>query len=511
VGFLVRTAPIATTALLLLPRVIGAEQLEYGVSSNASWNEGDFVGENSVSGRISPFVRLSDPEGEATWSLRYQPSYEYYLEESERSGFDHDVAGAFSWRFAERWTFSLQENYVVNQSVIRFNEAAPPGGEVAVGFQDQEVRSNRTSAVLSHALTPRDNLALTLNYNTFQYPDGGQRDRSSPSTALSYNHVLSERTSAGLRFSWIQQAQSGDVAEDDETFFYNLSGTLEHSFSRTFRIEASAGPTLVDSSPPTEFEPLQFAISSQTIDLGGVIVGPFTFDADQCELDGVPRRARNFNTDCVFSGAQDITQDELETLAKLTAKVPTIDEDGRPLDSSDASGTDLTYFASLALVKDWEYWTGSLNYQRSNSDSAQFGSSSVADSFWARLTWRPDQLWTLNLSAGLSLYEQASDQVVPIAFQLENVAAPAGVTSVTQLAQVQSLILSNSDDARDYQTQSVSFTATRRLGRRASAFASVYWSSQEQDLASLDGGTTRRGDTLRLSVGLYWNFDPIRF
>jgi hypothetical protein len=225
----------------------------------------------------------------------------------------------------------------------------------------------------------------------------------------------------------------------------------------------------------------------------------------------VPRRAKDFNSDCVFSSQQDITQDELETLAKLTAEVPSIDEAGRPIDSSDASGTDLTYFASLSLVKDWEYWTASLNYQRSNSETAQFGSSSVADSFWARLTWRPGQLWTLDLSAGLSLYEQASDQVVPIAFQLENVPAPAGVTSVTQLAQVQSLIVSTSDDARDYRTQSVSFTATRRLSRRASAFASVYWSSQEQDLASLDGGTTRRGDALRLSVGLYWNFDPIRF
>jgi hypothetical protein len=90
-------------------------------------------------------------------------------------------------------------------------------------------------------------------------------------------------------------------------------------------------------------------------------------------------------------------------------------------------------------------------------------------------------------------------------------AAPLGVTSVDQLAQVQRLVASTSGNSLEYQTYSVSLSVNRQLGRHSSAYASLYWYSQDQDVDTVALVTTRSNDNYRLSVGLRWNFDPIRF
>ena len=522
------------TTLLLVPTALGAEEAQFGVRTGVSWTDnvfGDSEDErvpgrdeepvSDYSWRISPSAALKDPDGDVNWSLSYQPSYEAYLDQSEINGFDHSVAGTASWQFTERSKLILEETYAIYQSSVRFNEAVEPGGEVAQGFRDQEVRSNRTSATLSHALSPRSSLSLGMNYDTFQYPDEGGTDRSVPSLELSYRTVMSERTTLGARFSWIQQTYDNPTSGDDETYFYNLAATLEHSFSPTFRIEAAAGPTFVDTTTPeTEaFRSLQFPTAGVLLVDEAGLHGPFAFDADRCSLDGVAGRARRFIDDCDLAVPNptpppanlfptEITPAEFSILSGNVVEVPTLDTGGNPVDSNDFGGTDLTYFARLALHKSWETWNGSLIYVRSNSESARFVSSSVADTLSASLAWNPRPLWTFRIGASASLQEQVVDQTVPVAFQLVNVPAPAGVTSVPTVAQVQALIVADDGSQLKYRTQSASFTASRRLTRQSSVFASVYWNQQEQDGVL---GDSIRWNNLVVWVGLDWRFDPIRF
>jgi hypothetical protein len=501
-------APVATAALLL-PGAVGAEQLQYGVSAAGNWSDNVF-NQSDFSARISPYATVSDPEGDLTWSLRYQPSYEQYLDLSDVSGFDQDVRGSLAWRPTDRWTLALQQSYVSNQNSVLFNEATEPGQEVALGFEDREVRANRTSAVLSRALSPRENLVLSLGYNSLRFSEGRQSDPSSVLAAIAYDRSLSERTKAGLRLSWVQQTRDNDVAEDDTSFFYNLSATFEHSFSPTLRLVASAGPTLVDSSPPTEFTVPSYA--TRTLFFQGQPIALQTVDANTCNFQGVPRRAGLRNAKgCAQNGAP-FSQEDARLVASLASVPITIDEQGREVDSGAVAGTDLTYFAYLALNKDWEYWKGSLSYSRSNSESANFGSSSVSDSFYATLSWKPDLRWTVSLTGGLSLQEQVGEQAVPVAFDLENVdASSVGVTSVPQLALVRNLVVSTGGNTLEYRTESVSLAANRNIGRRTSVFASVYWYTQEQIVESVTNDFTRNVDALRMSIGVRWNFDPVRF
>lgn len=533
------------TALLLAPRVLGAEELELGVRSGIAWssnvegvaedeviNGQEIDPESDFSARITPLLSVDDPDGNLTWSVVYQPTYEAYLHTSDLDGLDQDVAGVVSWRFADSWSVTLRESYAIYQNSIRFNEAVGPGEEVTLGYRNQEIRANRTSVGLGHTLGPRDSISAGFNYTTFQYPDGDGIDRDIPAASLGYEHLWSERTKLGARFSWTRQVYQ-NPSGDDETDFYNLGATLDYRFSPTLRLEASAGPTIVDSSPVTEFEGAVTAVRfNQGLTEEGIPVRvPFAVDATTCvpyDLDADPT---TFQADLAFSNCGPsptfiLDRSDLDAIQALTAVIPTVDENNVQVDSSDTSTSDLTYFAHLALVKDWESWNGRIAYDRSNSENARFGSSSVADTLSGSLSWRPSRHWTLGLLAAVSLQEQVGDQVVPKGWVLANGPAP-GVTlpdtqpglplepcggdgqPVCQIGQVRSLIASVESGSEEYLTQSISFTATRQLTSRSSAFASVYWYGAKQD--SDVAGQDERWRNLVFWIGVDWKLDPIRF
>jgi hypothetical protein len=541
----VRKATIVMTVLLLAPGVLGAEELELGLRTGFAWSDnvhgvaddevinGEEVDpESDFSARITPLLSVDDPDGNLTWSLVYQPTYEAYLHTSDLDGLDHDVAGTVSWRFADSWSATLRQSYAVYQNSIRLNEAVGPGEEVTLGYQNQEIRANRTSVGLGHTLGPRDSISAGFSYTNFQYPDGDGIDRDIPTANLAYEHLWSERTKLGARFSWTRQVYQ-NPSGDDETDFYNLGATLDYRFSPTLRIEASAGPTIVDSSPVTEFEGAVTAIrfNTATTEEGLPVRVPFAVDATTCmpyDLDADPT---TFQADLTFSDCGPsptfiLDRNDIDAIRGVTAVIPTVDENNALIDPSDTSTSDLTYFAHLALVKDWESWNGRIAYDRSNSENARFGSSSVADTLSGSLSWRPSRQWTLGLSAAVSLQEQVGDQVVPKGWVLANAPLP-GVTlpdttpglplepcggagqPVCQVGQVRNLIASVESGSEEYLSQSISFTATRQLTSRSSAFASVYWYGAKQD--SDVSGQDERWRHLVFWIGVDWKLDPIRF
>ncbi len=537
------------TALLFAPTALGAEELELGLRTGIAWSENvngvaedevidgeEIDPESDFSARITPGVSVNDPDGNLTWSLDYQPTYEAYLHTSDLDGLDHDVAGTVSWRFADSWSVTLHESYAVYQNSIRFNEDVGPGEEVTLGYRNQEIRANRTFVGLGHTLGPRDSISAGFNYTTFQYPDGDGIDRDIPAANLAYEHLWSERTKLGARFSWTRQTYQ-NPSGDDETDFYNLGATLDYRLSPTLRLEASAGPTIVDSSPVTEFEGAVTAIrfNQATTEEGLPVRVPFAVDATRCvpfDLDADPT---TFQADLAFSNCGPsptfiLDRSDLDVIRGVTAVIPTVDENNALIDPSDTSTSDLTYFAHLALVKDWESWNGRIAYDRSNSENARFGSSSVADTLSGSLSWRPSRLWTLGLTAAVSLQEQVGDQVVPKGWVLANAPAP-GVTfpdtpppslpgeplkpcggagqPVCQVGQVRSLIASVESGSEEYLSQSISFTATRQLTSRSSVFASAYWYGAKQD--SDVAGQDERWRNLVFWIGVDWKLDPIRF
>ena len=74
------------------------------------------------SARISPWGVVSDKDGDLTWGLRYQPSYEYYLDEGDLNGFDHDAQGRWLGEPESAPRCSLRGASSKYRSITRFNE-----------------------------------------------------------------------------------------------------------------------------------------------------------------------------------------------------------------------------------------------------------------------------------------------------------------------------------------------------------------------------------------------------
>src|SRR5262245_13773416 len=77
---------VYTTAFLLAPVAAGAERLSYGVGYEVYWTDNvygtsdDEIDDTSL--RALPWGQLEDTDGDFSGSLRYGPSYDYYLQES---------------------------------------------------------------------------------------------------------------------------------------------------------------------------------------------------------------------------------------------------------------------------------------------------------------------------------------------------------------------------------------------------------------------------------------------
>jgi hypothetical protein len=536
-----QTRWLATTVLLLLPAAAGAEQLDYGVRTQAGWTDNVYgtpedssvtsLGESielepvdDYSARISPWAQFSDGDGDFTGSIRYQPSYEYYVSETELNGFDHDASAFLAWRVGERTTLFLNDRFRQYRSILRFNENAGSLTEPAVlrGRRD-EAMGNVTSFGVRRLLSPRDELTFSAGYTFREYEQAGSSDIDSWSVGSFYRHTLDPRTTIGLSGSWLRQTFSRQFGDDAITDYYNLSGSLEYMFSRTLRLELSAGPAMIDSNT----EILSFARTFGVRSFAGF---PVAIDADTCfalnqsqpvqpdpGLPGYnPRVARLGFQGCGVSSDRILTDEEVALVSGVTEFQPSeLDATGSivPLDTGDVGDPELTYFARMALVKEWEVWRAELSYERSADESGSFGGGSVRDALALGLRWQPAALWTFHLNTGVQLLEQAAEAAIPSLFIVQNQPVPAGVTSVPTIAVVQGVIVSVDDSALSYNYVYATLSASRKLTKRASAFASLNWYHQEQDLdpSGPVGKNTTKWNNVTLWVGVDWQFDTIKF
>src|SRR5512145_1030942 len=119
------------TALWAFPMATAATNLNSGVASEVHWTDNLFSDtEDEVddySARLSPWAEITDPDGNVTWGVRYVPAYEQYLDETDLSGFDHDVYTRFGWRLNGRTTLRVGDRFQRYHSLARFNEQADPG------------------------------------------------------------------------------------------------------------------------------------------------------------------------------------------------------------------------------------------------------------------------------------------------------------------------------------------------------------------------------------------------
>jgi hypothetical protein len=487
-------------ALLGIPAAALAAEFDSGVSSEGYWTDNVYsqsveeVDDFSV--RVSPWGEVVDRDGDLTWALRYGPSYEYWLDEDDVRGFDHDVSGRVGFRVTPRTTLRLGDRYQRFHSLSRFNEQAAPGEDVVVAGRRVEYTTNSVNAGVDHWFDPRNLLVFNTSYTNQKFSEEGQLDRDFYGSSLIYRHRWSERATLGAAASWSRQSVdtlTGD--EERETVYYNDSALFLYAISPTLTFEASAGPTLIQSNatdftaPPGGFNNLPEFPRRGT---GGGV--QFLLDADTC-----PRNS---------AGIRFVSpQCQIISPALGPGQVPTVsgELDGVPLIGSvpGADDSTTTYFADVALIKEWERLRGELSYTRSEDRSTGFGA--VSDIFYGSLRWQAARRVTAKFILSYEIREQSTENVffVPL---VENdltglAAPPLNIAARTIGVGAQ---LSNLDSGLDVIVSSLQLSYD--LSPRSSIYT-VFLYRDEQS----DGDVFLERDMQRFSVtvGINYVFDSI--
>lgn len=473
----------------------------------------DEVDDASV--RALTWMQVEDPNGNLSWSLRYAPSYEYYFQQNELDGFDHDATGTLSWRMSPRTTLSLSDTFQRDRSIVRFNEEAEPGGDLLLQGRREPVKSNQFSAVLLHSLTPLDSLSFSASYGLIDYSEETTTDSRFLSSGLLYQHRLSPRTTIGARLSWSRQtSEPGEVdtpgdnpdppdtpnLEDRDTDFYNLSAVLTHDFSRTLRLSLSAGPALVQTDQVDVDDTATTALV-RAFPVRGEEDGFHFVDADTCPTN---KRGERVASPSCQSIQPALTNPQLNLLFSPlnngnTATVPILG--GIP----SADDSNATYFADVTLTKDWERWTGSLSYRRSEDPSSNFGA--VSDIVFGRLRWQLSPHFSSSLLASYEIRTQAT-QSRAIAGIVSNQQTPVlAFPSGAQTSGVRVVELDNDLGADVY---SASWQLSYQFAERAEVYSIVRYRDEKP---STDEAAFLVQDVSRFSVvvGVRYDFDPIPF
>lgn len=500
---------VYTTAFLLAPVAAGAERLSYGVGSEVYWTDNvygtsdDEIDDTSL--RALPWGQLEDTDGDFTGSLRYGPSYDYYLQESNIRGFDHDVLGNIFWRMGPRTSLSLNEGFRRTHTVARFNEGTDPGGELLLESRREPVLSNNVSAVLQHSLTPLDYVSLTASYGLIDVSDEEATDSDYLGSNLYYQHRLSERTSLGTRLSFSRQTskpgeplQGGTQLPDRETDYYNLSGVLNHDFSSTFHLMVSAGPTLISSNDPEAISQsaTETAVASFPLIRNGN--NRSFIDANTCPIRSGQRvltnRCGTFDPPLTQQQFQTVTgpPDFNSSLVPIVGAFPSIDD------------TRTTYFADITLSKEWLRWTGSLSYSRSEDQNSNIGA--VSDIIYGRLRWQPSTYFS---STFLASYERRTQATETRAFEVvvANAAAPIPGFAEAAASQFVRPVTLDNDSRIDviYLSWQVSYRFTERT--------EVYSMVSYRDEAPGGEASFLAEDITRFyaTIGIRYSFEPIQF
>ncbi len=248
---------------LLLPFVVttaSAVELSGGAEAEGGWNSNAVNtpnGPSSWTGKVGPFIHVDEPQGDLQFDLLYRARYDTYYDLHALDGWEHYANLTGSYRFSGTTTVrfgNLFQFYPVGSSQYQ-NLAAingqPVPGQVLTVLGTNRVLLNNASVTLSHAFSPLWLTELELS-NSYYDPRGEVGAVSSDTTvgqgSMIYQLDEVDQLGAGVGVT-AQQFLATNNRGSTHTEYYNVFGLWRHDFSPTLKLDAQAGPTLVDASP----------------------------------------------------------------------------------------------------------------------------------------------------------------------------------------------------------------------------------------------------------------------
>ena len=495
------------TVFLLLPLASLAEELNLRLNLTGAWEHRDPSGAlappDEYKFRIQPRASLKDHEGDLQWELGYRPSYEQWVEVSERSGWSHQANGRLSWQVRPPTRLELSDRFGYFNTVSFFNEVVTTGeGDDVVdvtegGFRDDPNIRNTFSARLTHSLSPYQRLTFSLGHNLIDYDRADRINRQTLSTTFHYTQTVSQRSTLGAGASFRHSSIDGTSARSSQTTdFYNIFGSWSYRFDETLLLSVAAGPAWVVTDDPDDVVPVaQNRLLYPLVSFDGE---NRLVKATSCSRDG---GTLILTGDCDVID-ENLTSDEVQFFRSTVTDLSLVG----PVRSG-GSGETFTYFANVALNKSWERWSGVLSYRRQQSDSSDVRSSStIADIVSGALEWRPSERWSASFRAAFTRQSLATESVQTVV-AVTPVTLFSGFTGRTFEDAAQSIGLTTVKVDQDQHIDTLWFRlgARYRLTERVTLSSNAsYWIQRS------NAGDRFDYSRFRFDLGVTYNFAPIR-
>jgi hypothetical protein len=459
---------ILAVVVLMVARAAAATDVELRLETTLQYDDNilsaadDELGDFST--RLTPRIRVLDEKGSLSYELRYAPRYRRYFRFHEFDGWDQDAYGKVQWRPSERTQLRLSNWYTDLASFERLlSEEVRQDGTIDTGFDlgQQRSKDNRLEAGISHLFTRRNWAELSLYRTDTEWDRADEAKTEVTTINLSYLYTWDTNDQVGLVGRVTRQTvQSFSTLGDPlDTDYYNISLQWVHRFDPTWTLSAIAGPTQVESellpTPDTLTRPL-FPIITSPLGFSGPVV------ASTCPV--LPSTGE-FLLSVVCQPIPIFLFPDASFLSEV-GSVPLL---GSAPDTSE----EVTYFATVSLVKQWENYSVSLRYLRDASTSSDV-SGTIRDVVSIGGTWDPTERLRIQANAFYEIRESSSQGRAAVI-----VVEGVQVGNIPGVGRAVGFRLQEFDSVTESHRIFLNLYAEYSVTRNTAIFASAFWSNEE--------------------------------
>ncbi len=415
---------------------------------------------------IAPTLEVSERWETLEGSLFLKPTYELFIDEQNLRGFNYDASGSLEWTPSARTTFSLSDTFARYRSLRGF------GGQQAVLAGRDPYTRNSVQLAASHRTSPKGTLQLSASHSLFGFSRAARPDQQSTSGALQYSHMINERTRLGGVASFARQAFDFSNGSESHTDYYNASFTLNFVPAETFLFRASTGPTFVR-------QPARHFVRGNLMRADGAGL-PLVGIVGSCPL--LPNGDPFDGPGCLFQPFP------FPNLLRLQDPIP----------QRGADSGSWTYFADVALEKEWEQLSVEFAYRRDQGSTSAVGFSTLSDTLELRTRYEFLRTFSITASVSWENRQQADSQLLTVL---------GTIPSVGNLVPIATVASPFGGPPESVESFSASVGGLYQLSERTNLSATIAWT--DQDATRLSGF----GDMGRFYcvLGLNFAFEPLRW
>jgi len=228
-----------------------ARDLVFGIGTNTIYDDnvyGRSTNEiDDFSLQFVPKVRYIDRTGTFGADIRYDPTYEYFIDEEPLRGWNHSARAVLDWSPSAATTVSFEDDLARYQNA-RLLTTTDSTGTPVEGRSSNPLFRNVASLSVRHDLSSVSRLTASAHYGIWDYSDSSLYDQDSYGGQLEWLHTVRQDVQAGASVS-ISHTAFDDVPgrANADTTYYSAAAVVEWKPMDRLSLAASAGPAFVDA------------------------------------------------------------------------------------------------------------------------------------------------------------------------------------------------------------------------------------------------------------------------